>query len=221
MPEIPDPLALQIFDALRLRGIAPLTDHRQLVTSSEGLAETVRFGRAEVTIRLVDGGHYAISTTWQDVSTGERGKAKVASVDAAVQLSAAYLADPGALSQMREPGRADRNVRTRMVTLADYLPDSAEPDVSPHVMDEIKSWVLDCEWGDIEDPSDLDDFTDAEILKRVHRHYDGGLPEILRGMVIDGDFMEKPAISGERPALGSDAPELATDLDDPGPSHEL
>lgn len=31
-----------------------------------------------------------------------------------------------------------------------------------------------------EDVSDLDEFSDAQIIKRAHRHYDGGITEFLR-----------------------------------------
>jgi hypothetical protein len=39
---------------------------------------------------------------------------------------------------------------------------------------EARAWIADCAWGDL-DPEDIASLTDAEVMRGVERHYDGGL----------------------------------------------
>lgn len=43
---------------------------------------------------------------------------------------------------------------------------------------EARSWIGDCEWRDLE-PEDVAELTDAEIMRGVARHYDGGLAAFI------------------------------------------
>lgn len=45
---------------------------------------------------------------------------------------------------------------------------------------QMREWVKDCVWADIGDDADVDDLTDAQILKGVARFYDGGIDAFVR-----------------------------------------
>jgi hypothetical protein len=42
-----------------------------------------------------------------------------------------------------------------------------------------KEWILECTWQDIEDESDLDEYSDTQIQRGVHRAYDGGWAQFV------------------------------------------
>lgn len=46
----------------------------------------------------------------------------------------------------------------------------------PAVVAAARSWIDDCEWGDLSDTIELDD---ADVLLGVARHYDGGMPQFI------------------------------------------
>lgn len=43
-----------------------------------------------------------------------------------------------------------------------------------------KAWILECAWQDVEDESDLDEYSDVQIQRGVHRAYDGGWEQFVR-----------------------------------------
>lgn len=48
---------------------------------------------------------------------------------------------------------------------------------TPETIAAAREWVADCVW--IEDPEDIEEMTDAQILAGVERHYDGGLAQFI------------------------------------------
>lgn len=206
-----DPIAMQIFDALRAKGID--TGHaKNLAASRVGITESITLGSAGVDITLNAEGKYALSTTWVGRSTGERGRAIVDDAAAAAELTASYLADPGKLGRI---GKKDKAI---MASLASYTK-GARVDFSQDTMDQLKEWVLDCQWDNIEDASDLDEFSDTEIVNAVHANFDGGIPEFFRsGLDAEGNVRSRPALSGDGDLR---YPEPETDVETPGQSQSL
>lgn len=49
-----------------------------------------------------------------------------------------------------------------------------DTEVSPTMLHWMRCWVADCEWLD---DCDVEDFTDAEIVAGVERHYEGGVAQ--------------------------------------------
>lgn len=43
---------------------------------------------------------------------------------------------------------------------------------------EARAWMADCVWR--EDPDDLADMSDRDVLRSVNRHYEGGLDALAR-----------------------------------------
>lgn len=43
-------------------------------------------------------------------------------------------------------------------------------------IDDAITWIADCSWDDIDDANEL---TDAEVLRGIARHYDGGWEQFL------------------------------------------
>jgi len=81
---------------------------------------------------------------------------------------------------------------------------------NPHVIQQMRNWVKDCQWRDVSDESDIDDMSDEEILRGIQKHYEGGVNQFLRdmepksaiegfGYVSDKDIKKDPKhIPGER-----------------------
>jgi hypothetical protein len=46
-----------------------------------------------------------------------------------------------------------------------------------------REWILDCTWQDIEDATDLDEYSDAQIQRGVNRAYDGGWSQFVRDCI--------------------------------------
>ena len=51
---------------------------------------------------------------------------------------------------------------------------------NPEVIKQMREWVKDCQWREVEDESDIDDMTDLQIIQGVQRHYDGGVRAFIR-----------------------------------------
>ena len=64
---------------------------------------------------------------------------------------------------------------------------------NPQIIKDMRDWVKDCQWGDISDESDVDEFTDIEIVKGVDKAFDGG----VEGFIQSGDY--KPIAESEKP----------------------
>ncbi len=59
--------------------------------------------------------------------------------------------------------------------------------VSNQVIKEMRAWVRDCEWGDLDPDGDvIDALTQTEIIRGVELHYDGG---------VDGFIADTAAVS--------------------------
>lgn len=52
------------------------------------------------------------------------------------------------------------------------------PRVTPAQMAAMREWASDCEWIDVDS---LDEYTDAQILRGVAKHFDGGVAGFLGG----------------------------------------
>jgi hypothetical protein len=63
-----------------------------------------------------------------------------------------------------------------------------------------RDWVLDCMWK--EDPADIEEMSDAEILDGVHRHYGGGLAQCARDGLLDDKTVEWAAAFADERAEG-------------------
>lgn len=55
--------------------------------------------------------------------------------------------------------------------------------VTPELVQEAREWVADCEWK--EDPEDITEYADSEIVRGVERHYDGGWAAFVRNSGYD------------------------------------
>lgn len=54
---------------------------------------------------------------------------------------------------------------------------------TPAQVAEARGWVADCMWR--EEPEDLDELTDAQVVRGVDRHFDGGMTELVRNASLD------------------------------------
>jgi hypothetical protein len=54
---------------------------------------------------------------------------------------------------------------------------------SPELIQEARDWMNDCVWK--EDPEELEELSDQEVLVSVHRYYDGGLAQLARNCFLD------------------------------------
>lgn len=48
---------------------------------------------------------------------------------------------------------------------------------------EARDWVLDCDFPDVDGPDELGELSDAELVDGVDRHYQGGWPAFIRGLL--------------------------------------
>jgi hypothetical protein len=55
----------------------------------------------------------------------------------------------------------------------------------PEVIKAMRDWVKDCQWGDVQDESDVDDMSNTQIIKGVERYYEGGVKAFLRDSNLD------------------------------------
>lgn len=51
------------------------------------------------------------------------------------------------------------------------------------VVQAARDWALDCSWK--EEPEEIEEMSDDEILRGVARHYDGGLAQFTRDARLD------------------------------------
>ena len=56
----------------------------------------------------------------------------------------------------------------------------------PDIINQMRDWVKDCQWGDVADESDVDDFSNEQIVKGVQKYYDGGVKAFLKDSNSDG-----------------------------------
>lgn len=69
---------------------------------------------------------------------------------------------------------------------SDSTPDSGTTPDSGSLISAARDWVLDCSWK--EDPEDIAEMSDAEILRGVERHYDGGLAQLAQDGFLDDAY---------------------------------
>lgn len=50
--------------------------------------------------------------------------------------------------------------------------------LSTEILNEMRGWVSDCVWGDLE-PEEIDELTDDQIMRGVARRYDGGIAQFI------------------------------------------
>ena len=53
------------------------------------------------------------------------------------------------------------------------------PYVTPEVLTAARSWIGECEWGDLAGEGDIADLTDAQVIAGIRAHYAGGLSQFL------------------------------------------
>jgi hypothetical protein len=49
----------------------------------------------------------------------------------------------------------------------------------PEIIKQMREWTKDCQWRDVEDESDVDEFSDIQILQGVNRYYEGGIRQFI------------------------------------------
>lgn len=54
------------------------------------------------------------------------------------------------------------------------------PDCAKALVPQMRDWVKECSWADIQDDYDVDGLADEEILLGVERFYDGGIDAFVR-----------------------------------------
>jgi hypothetical protein len=50
-------------------------------------------------------------------------------------------------------------------------------------IEDAKAWILDCQWGDLEE-EDISELSDTEVINGIARNYDGGIDQFI----LDGGF---------------------------------
>lgn len=48
------------------------------------------------------------------------------------------------------------------------------------LLPQMREWVKDCVWRDVEDADDVDEMPDQHILRGIQRFYDGGINAFMR-----------------------------------------
>lgn len=49
----------------------------------------------------------------------------------------------------------------------------------PDLIKQMREWVADCQWADVQEPEDLNYFDDIQILRGVEKFYDGGIKQFI------------------------------------------
>lgn len=201
-----EPVADDVFQALRAKGLEIDSPKPGAVAHGQTYEhlEAVSFKDAAVDI-APDGEGFLVQAYWMGDLAGPRGVARVSDRAGAVQLMSEYLADPGKLGRMRKDGS-----RTLLSSLASYAPQVADPAFDPRVIDEMRGWIADCSWEDI-DPEDVDDLPVAELVRGVHANFEGGVNAFLRGMSFDVKRPELAPRDQARPAAAAN--DAATSID--------
>lgn len=78
--------------------------------------------------------------------------------------------------ELNGPDRPEPQFEGKSKLKESYNPD----DITPDVINDMKNWIKDCQWGDIGEESDVDELSVPEILKGVQQHYDGGVEEFIK-----------------------------------------
>jgi hypothetical protein len=50
--------------------------------------------------------------------------------------------------------------------------------INPAMINEMRAWIADCAWRDLE-PEEIDDLSDATVLRGIVRHYSGGIAQFI------------------------------------------
>lgn len=59
-----------------------------------------------------------------------------------------------------------------------------QPKISPETVKQMRDWIKDCQWGDLE-PEDIDEMSDQGIINGVKKHYEGGLQQFIKDSNLD------------------------------------
>jgi hypothetical protein len=73
-------------------------------------------------------------------------------------------------------GRADTAVHVRKLARSNGPVFSRQDEIlriDPELISAARSWIADCEWADT-GPDDVAGLTDAEVVRGIQRHYQGG-----------------------------------------------
>lgn len=57
-------------------------------------------------------------------------------------------------------------------------------DQKADLVNDMRDWVKDCQWGDIEE-EDVDNMSDEELIRGVNANYSGGINEFVRTFLED------------------------------------
>lgn len=60
--------------------------------------------------------------------------------------------------------------------MPNYLNDNR---IDQSMIAEMRNWIADCEWADIDYDEIMHDTCDADIIKGIKRHYDGGVEQFI------------------------------------------
>ena len=50
--------------------------------------------------------------------------------------------------------------------------------ISKDVLEDMRSWIADCEWQDLDD-LDIEKLTTKEIIRGINTHFDGGVDAFM------------------------------------------
>lgn len=56
------------------------------------------------------------------------------------------------------------------------------------LVNEMRGWIKDCQWGDLEE-DEVDSLTDEELIRGICRNYSGGINQFI----LDNDIIEEQA----------------------------
>jgi len=59
-----------------------------------------------------------------------------------------------------------------------------QPQVSPEAVKQMREWIKDCQWEDLE-TEDIDEMSDQGIINGVKKHYEGGLQQFIKDSNLD------------------------------------
>ena len=79
----------------------------------------------------------------------------------------------------------------------------------PELMKAMRDWVKDCQWGDVQDETDVDEFSDVQIIRGVQKFYEGG----VRQFIADAEPQQQS--DGVGPVYTKDIKKDPKHIDDP------
>lgn len=62
------------------------------------------------------------------------------------------------------------------------LLNSLTGDQKAELVNEMRNWIKECNWQDVED-EDVDNMTDEELIRGINNHYSGGIDQFIKDSI--------------------------------------